>query len=130
MFNLELLNKGSRAFIIDPQGRDHPVDMLSINKFLAEEKVTVKVEGMESVFTEYAPATVHVYVSPKNAASFANHTDPYDVDIHCVQGIKTMKVDGKEYWINEGQTLRIPANVPHEATNEYNSIMLSIGYEC
>jgi len=129
MFEIELLNKGSRAFIIDPQGRDHPVDMLAINKFLAEEKVTVKVEGMERVFTEYAPATVHVYVSPKNAASFANHTDPYDVDIHCVQGIKTMDIDGKSHVIKAGETLRIPANTPHKATNEFNSIMLSIGYE-
>ena len=128
-FDYDILKKGSRAYIIDKEGLDHPIDILSIDYYIAEGNVTVKVEGMESVYTEYQPSTVHVFISPAGAPSFGFHKDPCDVKIHCVSGTKTMIIEDREVWIEEGDTLKIPANTSHRATNQYDSIMLSIGYE-
>ena len=40
-----------------------------------------------------------------------------------------MEINGERVEIGEGQEILIPANVPHKATNEFDSVMLSIGYE-
>ena len=115
--------------IIDDQGRDHVIDLLSVDYYIAENKNTVKVEGLENYFTEHLPNSVHCYVSPAGAASFNEHTDPVDVKIVCVDGTKTMEVNGEEIEIPAGKSITIPANTPHRATNKYRSTMLSVGYE-
>ena len=114
---------------IDDLGRDHVIDMNLINYYIAEEKYTVKVEGLEKYFTEYFPNNVHCFVSPKNASSFPEHRDPVDLTILCIKGIKTLKVKGEDVTLKEGESIFLPANTPHQATNLYNSIILSIGYE-
>lgn len=115
--------------IIDNQGRDHVIDLLSVDYYIAENKNTVKVEGLENYFTEYLSDSVHCYISPAQAASFASHTDPVDVKIVCIDGIKTMEVNGEEVVIPAGESITIPANTPHRATNKYRSTMLSVGYK-
>ncbi len=115
--------------IIDDLGRDHVIDLNLINYYIAEEKYTVKVEGMENYFTEHLPNTVHCYVSPKDAPSFPEHLDPMDVKIVCIKGTKTLKVRGEDVILSEGESVFIPANTPHQATNLYDSIILSVGYE-
>ena len=127
--NFDFLYNGTVAMIIDDLGRDHVIELNLINYYIAEEKYTVKVEGMENYFTEYLPNTVHCYVSPKNAPSFSEHLDPMDVKIICIKGIKTLKVRGKDVFLNEGESIFLPSNTPHQATNLYDSIILSIGYE-
>lgn len=128
-FNYDILKNGSRAFIIDKEGKDHPIDILSIDYYIAEANLTVKVEGMEKVYHQYYPSTVHVFISPAGAPSFDSHQDPCDVEIHCVSGTKTMVIDGKDVILKAGDFVKIPANTWHHATNEYDSIMLSVGYE-
>ena len=123
------LQHGTTAMIIDEQGRDHVIDLMSVDYYIAENKYTVKVEGLESHFEKYKPYTVHCYISPQGAASFSEHTDPVDVEIVCVDGIKTMEVNGEEIEIPAGESITIPANTPHRATNKYRSTMLSVGYE-
>lgn len=125
----EFLQKGTIAKIIDEQGRDHDIDLLMVDYYIAEAKSTVKVEGLESHFKEYFPRTVHCYIAPASAASFPEHQDPVDVEIKCLEGIKTMNIAGKDVEIPAGESVLIPANTPHRATNKYASIMLSIGYE-
>ncbi len=115
--------------MIDDHGRDHTIDLNLINYYIAEEKYTVKVEGLEHYFSEYSPNTVHCYISPKNAKSFPEHLDPIDVKILCIDGIKTLEIMGENVVLNKGESVFIPANTPHKATNLYNSIILSIGYE-
>jgi len=125
----DFLYNGTVAMIIDDIGRDHIINLNMINYYIAEEKHTVKVEGLENYFTKYLPNTVHCYVSPKNAVSFPEHVDPIDVRILCIDGTKTLKIMGKDVVLNIGESVFIPANTSHQATNLYNSTILSIGYE-
>lgn len=123
----EILKYGTKAFVIDEYGLDHEIELDRAYYYIAENKKTVKVEGLESYYTEYYPKTVHLYISPKDAVSFPSHIDPYNVTLKVLDGIKTIILDGVEHEISD--TLFIPANVPHQATNKYNSVMLSIGDE-
>lgn len=125
----EFLQSGTIAKIIDENGLDHDIELLAVDRHIAEGKNTVKVEGLESYFTEFHPRTVHCYIAPAGAPSFPEHQDPYDVEILCIDGIKTMIIDGKETNINKNESIVIPANVPHRATNKHDSVILSIGYE-
>ena len=129
MKDYNFLQQGTSAFIIDEQGRDHSIDLMTVEYYIAEEKYTVKVEGLENYFTEYDSKTVHCYIAPAGAPSFDFHTDPYDVEIKCIDGIKTMIINNNRIEIKKGDSTLIPANVSHKATNEYSSTMLSIGYE-
>lgn len=126
---LDFLKHGTSAKYIDNQGRDHDIDVLLVDYYIAWGEYTVKVEGLENYFTEYLPGTVHCFVSPKGAMSFPEHQDPVDLEIKCIEGIKTMEVNGEEKDILEGESLFIAANTPHRATNKHASVMLSIGYE-
>lgn len=126
---LAFLQHGTSAKFIDEQGRDHEIDPLLVDYYIAWGQHTVKVEGLEHYFTQYLPGTVHCFISPQGAVSFPEHRDPVDLEIKCLEGIKTMEVNGKEIDINEGESLFIPANTPHRATNKHASVMLSIGHE-
>ena len=125
----EFLRNGSTAMYIDELGQDHIIDLLSVDYYIAQEKYTVKVEGLENYFTEYLPGTVHCFIAPQGAASFPEHQDPVDLEIKCLNGTKSMEIEGKEIDIHEGQSLFIPANTLHRATNKHSSVMLSIGTE-
>jgi len=115
------------AFIIGNDQLDRLVPATTVQYYVAEGLKTVKVEGMEDYYLDYLPNTVHCYISPKGAPSFPLHLDPYDVTIKCIEGEKTMIIDDKKVVIKEGQEVLIPANTPHQATNESDSVILSIG---
>lgn len=129
MMDFNFLQQGTCAIIINEKGESHYIDLMTVDYYIAERKYTVKVEGLENYFSEYKPATVHCYIAPAGAQSFDAHTDPYDVEIKCISGVKTMIVDGKEIDINKGESILIPSDVLHTATNKHDSVMLSIGYE-
>ena len=73
--------------------------------------------------------TIHVYISPKGATSVYEHRDPCYVVFYCLEGTKTMMLDGIEYSIDKGEHMVIEPNTPHCATNKHYSITLSIGFE-
>jgi len=129
MIDYEFLKNGSVAMIIDEQGRDHVIDIMSVDYYIAQKQYTVKVEGLEQYFIDNYPATVHCYVSPVNAVSFDEHTDPVDVEIKCLEGTKTLEVNAKEIKLDQGESIIIPKHTPHRATNKFSSTMLSIGYK-
>lgn len=119
------LKNGTIAMYIDELGRDYEIDLTTVDYYIAQEKYTVKVEGLEKHFKEQC--ATHCYISPKGAPSFPLHLDPYDVTIKCIEGEKTMIIDDKKVVIKEGEEVLIPANTPHQATNESSSVILSIG---
>lgn len=80
------------------------------------------------------PITIHLFISPQDAKSFAFHTDVENVVIHCLSGRKTMDIkqtDGSvvEMIIEEGESLYIPQGVSHRATNRFEAMTLSYGFE-
>lgn len=125
----DFLKYGSLAMYIDEVGRDHKIDLLTVDYYIAEGRYTVKVEGLEDHFTEYLPCTVHCYISPQHAPSFPDHQDPMNVEIKCLEGVKTLNIAGKDIELQAGETVFIPANTVHRATNKYASMMLSIGHK-
>jgi len=123
----DFLKYGTIAMYIDELGRDHIIDLMSVDYYIAQGRYTVKVEGLENFFQE--SGTVHCYIAPKDAPSFNSHADPVDVRIKCLEGIKTLVVDGKPVELYPGESVFIPKGTLHQATNRYDSVMLSIGNE-
>lgn len=133
---LEILHKGSKAAFIDNEGRDHEIPVLSIGRYIAEERFVVKVEGLEHEFKHIVDEigitedySIHCYISPSMGKSFPEHTDPMDVFIYVLEGYKVMMIDGDMFGIEDGSWIKIEANTPHYAMNVEPSIMLSIGIE-
>ncbi|BDD79352.1 hypothetical protein [Burkholderia phage FLC8] len=100
---------------------------------------TIKIEGMEKIskkvfdaikkFSHDGPLTCHVFIAAEGAPSFPDHTDPDDVMLYVVDGIKTVIIDGTVHVLNAGQSIYIPAGVVHRAINTSSSVMMSIGFE-
>jgi len=134
---IDIIHKGSQSFFIDDDGRDHVIPIFSTSRYIAENKFTVKIEGLEKQYESIIhdlgitkKHTVHLYISPKNSKSFPIHTDPIDVFIYVIEGTKVMEVNNSMHTIKAGEYISIPAGTPHRAINNYNSTMLSIGVEC
>ena len=117
------------CFWIDDDRNHHSISKEQALLKIAENKYTVKFEGLEQYFPHDRPCTIHAYYSPENAVSFDEHSEPYDTMLYVVDGIKTLKIGGHSTTVNKGGHFLIKANTKHYATNEHNSVMLSIGYE-
>lgn len=134
---IEILHKGSKSFYIDDCGRDHEIPLMSTSRYIAENKFTVKIEGLENEYQRVIQSlgitkkhSAHLYVSPKDSMSFPIHTDPIDVFIYVIEGKKEMEIDNIIHIIDAGEYVSIPAGTRHRAINRYDSTMLSIGIEC
>lgn len=127
--------------VIDESGRQIFVDNLSdLYKYTS---CTIKVEQMEkyndSIFNycnylskkynHQGPTTCHAFRAFRQSKSFGLHTDPDHVIIYCVSGQKTIFLDGIQHILSPKESLFIPANTPHEAINENESLILSFGLE-
>jgi mannose-6-phosphate isomerase-like protein (cupin superfamily) len=127
--------------IINIKGEQIPLD--SFNELYGAENKTIKIEGMEryssivynqcqhykDIYSHNGPATCHAFIAQEGSPSFGMHTDPDDVVIHCCEGRKSMIIDGQYIIIEQGNHVFIPANTPHQALNDYFSLMLSFGLE-
>ncbi|MCS5589397.1 MAG: cupin domain-containing protein [Candidatus Thioglobus sp.] len=123
-FDLNELDKGSVFLYIDEGGRDHIITKEEALFKVSDCIYTVKVEGMEHLCQE--SSSVHLFISPKGAASFSPHTDDVDLEIRCVEGVKEFDVDGIRHTLNIGDSLRIDKGVRHRGINNQCSITLSI----
>lgn len=123
----EILKYCTACYIIDNDGLDHIIEKDQVLYYMAQAKFTVKLEGLEQYYQQYRPKTVHMYISPKGAKSFPVHTDPYDVELKVIEGIKTIEIQGEEKEVSD--YIFIPKDTAHRATNKYSSIILSIGDE-
>lgn len=139
----ELIQDRECIYRIDDKGLDHKCDMIVALDSSSSE--TIKIECIELVsagfmrtakavqkaeITEsYRDITGHLFKAKAGGYSFPVHTDPVDVIVWCIDGCKTMEVDGREYVVEKGMGLLMPANIPHRATNKFDSVMISIGFE-
>lgn len=138
----QIFYDNKEIFRIDENGLDHRC-YATHDVLRTDSKDTIKFEGIERnplflhlwfvLKEQYMPgereASIHLFSAKKDGYSFPDHTDPDDLIIYCVNGTKTMNVAGVDYEIKKGQGLIMPANVVHRATNQYDSIMLSIGFK-
>lgn len=129
------------VFIINTKGEIIPLSASS--ELYSKEPKTIKVEGMERFSKEVydicqhfkythsfdGPVTCHAFIAQEDSPSFPMHTDPDDVIIFCVDGKKTLDINGQSITLNPQESVFIPADTPHRATNEFASVMLSIGLE-
>jgi quercetin dioxygenase-like cupin family protein len=45
--------------------------------------------------------------------SLSEHTAPYDAAIQVIEGSARIKIGGEPYFLNEGEMIILPGNVPH-----------------
>jgi len=142
LYNKDLIPYEERIVsIIDDEGRNTVLESsLELSKY---SHATIKIESLEKYNQEIfdyckelalhyehnGPVTCHAFYATKDAYSFPMHKDPDDVYMLCVEGTKTLIVGNDEVILNEGESIFIPANTPHCATNYYESLMLSFGLE-
>lgn len=119
------------------------IDALSASDVLEHSDKVIKIEGMEKlcpilfqackdlaeVMEHDGPVTCHLFLSPAGGKSFPTHTDPDDVFLYMVSGMKHMAVNDSVKLLTAGDTLLIPRNTPHRAHNLNDSKMLSFGLE-
>lgn len=129
---------------IDHLGRDWSINKLTDFMDFSNSQ-TIKIEGCELIdnvraavdeviayvneveqVTTKGQITAHMFYACKDYPSFATHTDPDNLIIWCINGCKTMIVNDERIVIESGQALIMPADTPHRATNEFDSVMLSI----
>lgn len=129
------------VYVIDDEGRDHLIS--SVSEINAFDSKTIKIEGMErynnrvwdlvnSIKSDYGhtgPVTCHVFLAESGSPSFSEHTDPDDVVILCCEGTKTLKINNKTITLEQGDTVLIPRDTPHQALNTESSLIMSIGLE-
>jgi len=127
--------------IIDNIGRQ--IFLHSVGELFQYPSHTIKVEGLEKYSKEIekficllkedyqhnGPVTCHAFKSFKNSGSFGVHTDPDNVFLLVVDGTKHMTYNNVTYELTKDQSLFIPANSPHCAINNEDSLMLSFGLE-
>jgi len=56
--------------------------------------------------------------------SLSEHTVPFDAIVHIVDGIATIVIDGKSHEVKEGESIIMPANIPHEVKADQRFKML------
>lgn len=127
--------------VINTKGEQIPLSTSA--ELYSDVDVTVKIEGMDRFsqliynrceyykrkYSHNGAVTCHLFMAKQYSPSFGLHTDPDDVIIYCVDGIKTMTIDGVYTTLNRGEEVFIPANTPHIAHNEYAALTLSFGLE-
>lgn len=127
--------------IINSKGEQIPLS--SSAELYSDVDVTIKIEGMERFnhfihnkcefykmkYAHNGPVTCHLFMAKQYSPSFGMHTDPDDVIIYCIDGVKTMTIDGVYTSLNRGEEVFIPSETPHIAHNEHAAITLSFGLE-
>lgn len=142
--NPDFYNKELIYFIQD--GKDSIVNSIynSYTNYVAdlpnaiEKKTCIKVQGVENYnvgimelcheFVQIWQRCVdcHAYWGFAGTGSFDMHTDPNEVCILVLQGLKEIHFEDTMVPVPEGERIFIPANKPHRAFNLDNTLSLSI----
>ena len=134
--------KNNDGSIIDNDGLQHYLDNKEYMTYLAQITAeiaignTIKIEQFEYfmnnennlllpfVGDDY---TAHAFYNQANSGTFGIHTDPVDVWIQCLAGVKHLEVDGDEIVLQPHEVTIIPANTPHRALNKEKALIVSYG---
>jgi mannose-6-phosphate isomerase-like protein (cupin superfamily) len=141
--SLEFYN--NRLIYVIKDGKDTVVNDLynTFNKYVEGIKedialaTTIKVQGLEIYNSQILdkcyqlyqkwqkPVDCHAYWGYANNGSFEMHEDPYEVYIEVMEGNKKINIDGVETELKSGDSIIIPARVPHKAFNTTDCLSLS-----
>lgn len=60
--------------------------------------------------------------------NLSEHSAPFDAIIQVLEGTATIIIDKKEYILNEGELIIMPANIPHavEASEKFKMLLTMI----
>lgn len=135
--------KNNDVSIIDNDGLQHYLDNKEYMVYLAQISAeiakgnTIKIEQFESIMKTKGnhlllhlvgdDFTAHAFYNQANGGTFGMHTDPVDVLIQCLAGVKHLEVDGDEVILNPQEVAFIPANTPHRALNKEKAFIVSYG---
>lgn len=134
--------KNNDVSIIDNDGLQHYLDNKEYMVYLAQISAeiakgnTIKIEQFESIMNTKGNLllplvgddfTAHAFYNQANGGTFGMHTDPVDVFIQCMAGVKHLEVDGNEVILHPHEVAIIPANTPHRALNKEKALMVSYG---
>ncbi len=74
---------------------------------------------------EQKTGTVTVFAFDRNQA-LSEHTAPFDAFVHILSGQMEIRLNGKSVSVNTGESLIMPANVPHALTAVSETRMLLV----
>jgi len=139
--------KNNDVSIIDNDGLQHYLDnkeymiyLSQITAAIATGNTTIKIEQFEDfmnteknlmlplVVKEVGDDfTAHAFYNQANSGTFGIHTDPVDVFIQCLAGVKHLEVEGYEMFLGPHEIAYVPANTPHRALNKEKALVVSYG---
>ena len=74
---------------------------------------------------EQKTGTITVFAFDEGQA-LSEHTAPFDAFIHILSGQMEVRLDGRRLNVKEGESLIMPANVPHALTAGVSTRMLLV----
>ena len=90
---------------LDQRIRKIPVDL--------NEEIQVQSEGVVSkILVDTQPGTITVFAFDQNQG-LSEHSAPFDAFVHLLKGQLEITIGGNPVLLNPGQSLIIPANIPH-----------------
>jgi quercetin dioxygenase-like cupin family protein len=71
--------------------------------------------------------TVTLFAFDKGQA-LSEHTAPYDAMVQVVDGLAIILINGNEFKVDKGETIIMPANVPHavQATEKFKMVLTMV----
>jgi mannose-6-phosphate isomerase-like protein (cupin superfamily) len=101
-------------------------DFMSYAEWLSsyQQYPIIKVEGLDDTIA--SSRSVHLFYNQKSRYSFKWHTDPVNICLHVVKGVKMLQVKQRSYRLVAGQWASIPKNHLHRAYSVAGTWALSI----
>ncbi len=80
---------------------------------------------VSKIITRNDKGNLTLFAFDKNQL-LSEHTAPFDAIVQVIEGEGRVQIDGKEFTLTEGQTIIMPANVPHAVIAKQKFKMLLI----
>ena len=97
-------------------------------KFKVKELVDYQEGGIVSrTIVDRESGTLTVFAFDKGQ-SLSEHSAPYDAFVHILDGTGLIIIDGREHELQEGETIVMPADIPHavQAPEKFKMFLIMI----